>query len=478
MIKKIKGKYPVNETSIFFLNDAKHIPQDIIDANELKYIEQQHNQQKKDCICLNKLDKWVIFQFYDEKDTVSKTLESCRKSGDKLTSFLNENKIVKVNLIDVEQTNDKVLALAEGMALGNYQFIKYKSDKAEKENSLKEIHILSKLDDTSIKHLNIQVESVYKCRDLVNEPVAFLNAEKLADVISEMADETGMKVEVFNKTKIESLKMGGLLAVNKGSIDPPTFTVLEWKPKEHVNNKPYVFVGKGIVFDTGGANIKTGNGMEDMKCDMGGAAAVATAMYAIAKANLNVHVIGLIPATDNRPDGNSYVPGDVITMYTGKTVEVLNTDAEGRMILADALGYASNYKPELVIDLATLTGAASRAIGMYGIVAMQQDADYEFEELKTSGINVYERLAEFPFWEEYDELIKSDVADIKNIGGIDAGMITAGKFLANFTDYPYIHLDIAGPVFIGKKDSYRGKAATGVGVRLLFNFIKNKSTNK
>ncbi len=478
MIKKIKGKYPVNETSIFFLSDVKNIPENIIDSNELMYVSIQHTQQKKDCICLNKLNKWIIFQFFDKKDTDSITHESCRRSGDKLSSFLNEQKIEKVTLIDVEHSGDLILALAEGMALGNYQFIKYKSDKADKQNSLKEINISSKVDDTAILHLNIQIEAVYKCRDLVNEPVAYLNAEKLSELITEMAEETGMKVEVFNKTKIEALKMGGLLAVNKGSIDPPTFSILEWKPKGHTNKKPYVFVGKGVVFDSGGVNIKPGSSMEDMKCDMGGAAAVATAMYAIAKAKLNVHVIGLMPATDNRPDGNSYVPGDVITMYTGKTVEVLNTDAEGRMILADALGYASKYKPELVIDLATLTGAASKAIGIYGIVAMHNDAEKEFGELKDSGANVYERLAEFPFWEEYEELIKSDVADIKNIGGPDAGMITAGKFLANFTDYPYIHLDIAGPVFIGKKDSYRGKAATGVGVRLLFNFVKQKTNKK
>ncbi len=268
--------------------------------------------------------------------------------------------------------------------------------------------------------------------------------------------------------------MGGLLAVNRGSLDPPTFSVLEWKPIEHKNTKPFVFVGKGVVYDTGGVNIKPGESMLDMKCDMGGAAAVVCAIYAIAKAKLPVHVVGLIPSTDNRPDGNAYVPGDVITMFTGKTVEIMNTDAEGRLILADALGYASKYKPELVIDLATLTGAASRAIGHYGIVAMQENADKEFEILKNSGQYVYERLAEFPFWEEYGELIKSDVADIKNLGGSEAGMITAGKFLQEFTDYPFIHLDIAGPVFLDKKDSYRGKAATGVGVRLLFDYILNK----
>ena len=476
IINKLTGRRKSTDTNVYFVSNINKVPTTAVDVNEHKYIRAQHKKLKKDSICLNRLNNLTIVQVFETKDTAHKTLESIRRSGDKLASFLNENKIEKVIIIDVENNNEKALAFAEGIALSNYQFIKYKTDKEDKQNSLKEISIKTRKNISKAIHfLNIQVNAVYKCRDMVNEPVAYLNAEKLSEIITEMAQETGMKVEVFNRTKIEALKMGGLLAVNKGSIDPPTFTIIEWKPERSVNKKPYVFVGKGIVFDTGGINIKTGGNMEDMKCDMSGAASVASAMYAIAKARLNVHVIGLIPATDNRPDGNAYVPGDVVTMYTGKTVEVLNTDAEGRMILADALGYASKYKPELVIDLATLTGAASKAIGMYGIVAMHQDATKEFELLKQSGDNVFERLAEFPFWEEYEELIKSDVADIKNIGGADAGMITAGKFLANFTDYPYIHLDIAGPAFINKKDSYRGKAGTGVGVRLLFNFVKNKS---
>jgi leucyl aminopeptidase len=216
--------------------------------------------------------------------------------------------------------------------------------------------------------------------------------------------------------------------------------------------------------------------MDFMKCDMGGAATVAGSLYAIAKAKLPIHVVGLVPATDNRPDGNAYVPGDVITMMSGKTVEVLNTDAEGRLILSDALHYAKRYKPELVLDFATLTGAASTAIGPFGIVAMGTVDDKTREELHTAGKNVYERLAEFPFWDEYDDLIKSDVADIKNVGGPFGGAITAGKFLAQFTDYPYMHFDIAGPAYVKSTDSYRGKYGTGVGVRLLFEFFKNKTT--
>jgi leucyl aminopeptidase len=282
-------------------------------------------------------------------------------------------------------------------------------------------------------------------------------------------------VEVFNKKKIEALKMGGLLGVNKGSLDPPTFTIMEWKPSKKVNKNPYVFVGKGVVFDSGGMNLKPGDSMSTMKDDMSGAAAVATAVYAIAKAKLPVWVIGLMPATDNRPGEKAVVPGDILTMHNKMTVEVLNTDAEGRLILADALAYAKKYNPELVIDLATLTGSAVRAVGKYGIVAMQSKAEKELELLKTSGWEVYERLVEFPSWDEYGELIKSDVADLKNVGPGEGGAITAGMFLEKFTDFPFIHLDIAGPAFLEKPDSYRGKGGTGVGVRLLFNFIKHKA---
>ena len=267
--------------------------------------------------------------------------------------------------------------------------------------------------------------------------------------------------------------MGGLLAVNQGSLDEPTFSILEWKPKNAKNKKPIILVGKGIVYDTGGLSLKPTKGMDIMKVDMAGAGTVVGAMHAIASNKLPKHVIGLIPATDNRPSGNAYAPGDVVTMFNKLTVEVLNTDAEGRMILADALGYADKYNPELVIDLATLTGAAARAIGHFGIVSMHKNAEKFHDQLKESGNVTHERLAEMPFWDDYDTLLKSDVADIKNIGGPIAGAITAGKFLSNFINYPWIHLDIAGPAYVETSYGYRGKGATGMGVRLLYNFIKN-----
>jgi leucyl aminopeptidase len=323
-----------------------------------------------------------------------------------------------------------------------------------------------------ISELNILCKAVYACRSLVNEPVSALNAEKLAHDFEIMAKEAGIKIEILNKQKIEALKMGGLLAVNLGSIDPPTFSIMEYKPEGAVNTKPIVFVGKGVVYDTGGLSLKPTSSMDTMKCDMSGGAAVASALYAIALAKLPVYVVALVPATDNRPDGNAYVPGDIITMMDETTVEVLNTDAEGRLILADALTYAKKYEPLLVIDLATLTGAAQAALGSIGIAGMHNKAEAYFPQLIKSSFSVGERIAEFPFWDDYEELLKSEIADLKNIGGKFAGAITAGKFLQHFTDYPWIHLDIAGPAFIDKRDSYRTVGGTGVGVRLLFDFVK------
>ncbi|HTL81597.1 MAG TPA: leucyl aminopeptidase [Bacteroidia bacterium] len=409
------------------------------------------------------------------KHNPAATAEVLRKTGSNLIASLNENKISSVTIADGDDHAEHLLAFAEGIALANYQFLKYKvKDKAKEENSLKEIHVQSKtVKEPVLEKLRIVIDATCRARDLVNEPVSTLGAVELSKAFQKMGKEAGFSVEVLNKSKIESLKMGGLLAVNKGSVEPPTFSIMHYKHPRAKNKKPILLVGKGVVFDTGGYNIKVGTGMETMKCDMAGGAAVGCVMYAIAKAKLHVNVIALVPATDNRIDGKAYVAGDVITMYNGLTVEVLNTDAEGRMILADALAYGEQFEPELVMEFSTLTGAAMAAVGQYGIVTMGTADERTKNKLKSSGNNVHERLAEFPFWEEYDELIKSDVAEIKNIGGPYGGAITAGKFLAHFVKSPYMHFDIAGPAFISAKDAYRSKGGTGVGVRLLFDFLSN-----
>jgi leucyl aminopeptidase len=470
------NKVPAGKSVVLLIEQNLASGNEYLSNDEISYVTKQKEKHEKEFFLFNRLDHIVFVQYIKNDKLSHKTLENCRLAGAKIAGAANNHKQKELFIIDVEGKKDETLALAEGMALENYQFLKYFKDAKKKKNSLARVGIIaSAIKTAEIETINIMVEAANKCRDLVNEPVASLNAVKLAKEIEKMAKESGARVEVMNKKKIEALKMGGLLAVNRGSIDPPTFTIFEWKPEKPVNKKPIIFVGKGVVFDTGGLNIKTGNYMEHMKCDMGGAAVVSTAVYAIAKAKLPVHVIALVPATDNRPDGNAYAPGDVIHMFDGTTVEVLNTDAEGRMILADALSYAKKYDPELVIDAATLTGAASIAIGRYGIVAMGSDSEDEFEMLKKSGDRVYERIATFPFWDEYKDLLKSEIADLKNIGGREAGAITAGKFLEHFTAYPYIHLDIAGPAHVDKKYKYHGTGGTGIGVRLLFDFIKQKS---
>jgi leucyl aminopeptidase len=443
---------------------------------EIEYAKNEFEKKDKKTVVINQLKRVVILQLLDKKEKEFMTMEACRKAGDTISSLLNEHKIESVVIVDAVNNGKQVLSLAEGMALSNYQFIKYKTKGVEKETySLKNIFVYSKkVNEKSLEHLQITIDAVNRARTLVNEPVNTLNAAALAKEFQDFGSGAGFKVTVFDKAKIESLGMGGLLAVNKGSVDPPVFIIMEWKPERHRNKKPLVLVGKGVVYDTGGLSLKpTPNSMDSMKCDMAGAAVVGCTLFAIAKAKLPVHVMGLVPATDNRPGGNAYAPGDVIKMYGGQTVEMLNADSEGRMILADALAYAKQFDPELVIDIATLTSSAAAAIGHLGIVGMGTAGEAVKNKLKRSGNNVYERIVEFPFWEEYDELIKSDIADMKNTGGKFGGAITAGKFLARFVDYPWFHLDIAGPAFVSAKDSYRGKGGTGVGVRLLFDFLKN-----
>ncbi len=401
-------------------------------------------------------------------------LEQARKTG---ASFFQRCQNSKHETVTLSSSMDAGLALAfaEGFCLAGYQFLKYRSSRKKEEHGVKNLVLDVKgLSEREIQRQNIIVEAVCKARDLVNEPQSFLTATELGRQFVQMGKQAGFKVSVFNKARIKALKMGGLLAVNLGSLQAPTFTVMEWKPKNAVNKKPYVLVGKGVVYDTGGMSLKpTPNSMDYMKCDMSGGATVGATLYALAKAKVPVHVIGLVPATDNRPDGNAYVPGDVITMMSGKTVEVLNTDAEGRLILGDALHYAKRFQPLQVLEFSTLTGAAAAAIGPQGIVCMGDVDESTRRALHDAGNRVYERLAEFPFWEEYDELIKSDIADIKNVGGPNAGAITAGRFLKQFVDYPFMHFDIAAPAFSKSNDSYRGKNGTGTGVRLMMEYFSS-----
>ena len=458
---------------IYLTSDVEKLIDYPFSPTEFEYIKRQIAEDKKQ-VKINSYFKWSYIYIIDSDKEIASRKEKLRRAAGDLYKDLKEHKHEEILVVDLSENIELTLAFIEGLGLSHYQFLKYQTNKTEKRNPLKEIKVLSSpITEEQVGQLNILLQAMYFTRDLVNEPVAGLNAVQLANKFEEMGQLAGFDVEIFNKKKIESLKMYGLLTVNKGSVDPPTFSVLTWKPKNAINKNPYVLVGKGIVYDTGGMNLKPGNYLDTMKSDMAGAASVAGTLYALAKASVPVYVIALIPATDNRVNGNAYVPDDIIQFKNGVTVEVKNTDAEGRLVLADALLFAKQYNPRLVIDIATLTGSAAHAIGNMGIAAMSTSHE-DLNQLKVSGNNVYERMVELPLWDEYDKMLESDIADIKNIGGKEAGAITAAMFLKHFVDYPWIHLDIAGPAFLSKADNYRGVGATGVGVRLFFDFFKNQ----
>ena len=445
-----------------------------LNEQEILFIKEQI-EQKNYQITINQYKRFVFIIYLETKEqTACQWNEHLRKEANKLQVSLVEHKCTAIQVVSATDNTEQLLAFSEGLALSNYQFLKYFGEQEKLKHSLQSIILASEsMSQSEYEYHCAVVNAVYQARDLGNEPYSFLDAAQFGREIESIGLEAGFTVQLLNKKKIESLKMGGLLAVNKGSKTPPVFAILEWKPENANNEKPIVLVGKGIVYDTGGHSLKsTANSMDFMKIDMGGAAGVVGAMSAIAKAKLAVHVICLVPMTDNAISNTAYVPGDVITMHSGATVEVLNTDAEGRLVLADALSYAKKYDPMLTIDVATLTGAAAFTVGAQGLVAMGTLNETTFDTLKQSGKNTHERIVEFPLWDEYDKMLKSDIADMKNIGGSVAGSITAGKFLQRFIDYPWVHIDIAGPAFLHSADSYRGKGATGTSVRLLFDFIR------
>ncbi|MBT4052229.1 MAG: leucyl aminopeptidase [Bacteroidetes Order II. Incertae sedis bacterium] len=376
-------------------------------------------------------------------------------------------------------------ALVEGFILGSYRFDKYRTVEPEVDGTQRLV-IQTDDQDKQVRRGadrgRIVAEGVCSARDLVNLSPDEKTPVLFAKAIEKSARKTGYEVSVWDKELIEEEGMGGLLAVNRGREEPPTFSVLEWQPENARNSRPIILVGKGVVYDTGGLSLKPTKGsMDSMKCDMAGAAAVVGAMEAIAKLDLPLYVIGLIPATDNRPGKNAYVPGDVVKMHSGKTVEVLNTDAEGRMILADALSYASTFYPEIVVELATLTGAAVVALGDIVAAVMTNDekgVDERLAGIVKAGSASGDRVHPLPMFDEYNEQLKSTVADLKNVGGRGAGSITAAKFLEHFVDYPWIHVDIAGPAFLDAARGYNKAGGSGFGVRLLTRYLQQIAEQK
>lgn len=442
---------------------------------EVEVMKERRINEKECVVSFDRLpDKLYVVSFDSEK-MAAETHEWLRCSAAKLLKMMEADKVKEVAVCGEGTLAEEVVALLEGLTLADYSFDRYRSKEMFhlERVTIDEVFMSQEELDSQLRLWN----RIFWCREWVNLPVQDLNAEQFADELKSVAEGLGnVKCTVMDRRKIESLRMGGLLGVNRGSVDEPRFVVLEYNPSNQTTQKdPIVLVGKGVMYDTGGLNIKPEDYMQEMKSDMAGAATMASVVFAAADNALPVHVVALLPMTDNRPGGNAYAADDILTMYDGTTVEVVNTDAEGRLILADAIAYAvKNYNPKVVIDAATLTGAAVRAISTFGIAAMQTHAERELELLKIVGREVYERLVEFPMWKEYDEMIKSDFADLRNCGTTpQAGTITAGKFLAHFAkEVPFVHLDIAGVAYFSKAQQYYRPGASGYGIRLLYAYLQ------
>jgi leucyl aminopeptidase len=366
-------------------------------------------------------------------------------------------------------------AAAEGARLGMYRFDRHKS--GTQNHELETFWLVSEEQDLGQAIEGTQLgqktaEGAILARDLANEPSNVATPEYLAEKAHAIAESHGMEVRVLDRSGIEEEGLTGLATVGRSAANEQRFIVLEHR--KGGDAAPIVLVGKAVTFDSGGISIKPSGGLEDMKFDMSGGAAVLGTMQALGALNLALNVVALVPATENLPGGNAFKPGDVLIMHSGKTVEIITTDAEGRMILADTLSYARRYDPAAVVDCATLTGACHVALGDHASGLMGNDEDL-IAEVRAAGEASGERAWPLPLFEEYAEQISGDVADIKNSGGRYGGALTAGAFLKEFVDYPWAHLDIAGTAYGKKSNAYTPKGATGTPARLLVEFLLGRT---
>jgi leucyl aminopeptidase len=373
-------------------------------------------------------------------------------------------------------------AVVEGVILGLYQFTPYKTIDRDDIRKISEFMILDsdeaavKVIRTAAKTAEIIAGAASFARDIVSTPANEMTPTDLANEARQSARGRNIQCKILETEEIRTIGMNALLGVAAGSDQPPKLIIMEYRGGK--KSSPFIaLVGKGLTFDSGGISIKPSEKMDQMKSDMAGGAAVIAAVRAAAELGLPVNLVGIVPATENLPGGNAYKPGDILKTLSGKTVEVITTDAEGRLILADALTYVGRYKPAAIIDLATLTGACIVALGDH-VIGMMGTDDKLKREIREAADFTNERVWELPLWDEYNELIKGDAADYKNSGGRAGGAITAAAFLEKFTcGYPWVHLDIAGPAWLTKELPYIPKGASGVGVRLLVRFLRNWHKN-
>jgi leucyl aminopeptidase len=368
-------------------------------------------------------------------------------------------------------------AIVEGTLLGMYRFQHYQTGQSAGDaQELEQLTIVSSLRDDTIEQGatlgEVIARGVALARDLANTPPNDLPPAQLAAAAESVGQRTGLAVTVLGPEELAAQGFGGILGVGQGSAQTPRFIIMEHGEKQP-GTPTICLIGKGITFDSGGISIKPAEGMDQMKMDMGGAAAVIGAMQVVSELKLPLHVVGLVSAAENMLSGSSYRPGDILKTLSGKTVEVLNTDAEGRIVLADALFYAQRYQPDGMIDLATLTGAIVVALGSHATGIMSNN-DALAGRIVQAGEATGERAWRMPLWDSYMDMVKSDIADIKNTAGRAGGSITAAAFLANFVgDYPWVHMDIAGTAWTDAKPrAYTPKGATGVGVRLLVQALR------
>ncbi len=410
-------------------------------------------------------------------------LETIRKAYAKAAQYLRDRNISEMaTALDFSLYADPAekvaAAAAEGAFLGLYQYTPYKTIGRDEIKTVRQLDFLVDASEFSAIREEVQktliiAEAVCFARDLVSAPSNEMTPSIMAGQAKAIAKRKNVSCTIFERDKMQKLGMNALLGVASGSHQPPKFIILEYSGGKK-GQAPLVLVGKGLTFDSGGVSLKPAEKMDEMKTDMSGGAAAMACIMAAADLKLPVNLVGLIPATENMPGGSALKPGDILKSYSGQTIEVLNTDAEGRLILADALSYASHFKPCAIIDIATLTGACIVALGD-DVIGLLGTDDALKNDMKKASEATGELLWELPLWDIYAEQIKSDIADFKNTGGRPAGTITAATFLSKFAgDYPWAHLDIAGPAWSGKDKAYIPKGASGTPVRLLMDFLRSR----
>ncbi|WP_072280224.1 leucyl aminopeptidase [Alkalithermobacter thermoalcaliphilus] len=435
---------------------------------EIKVITLYLDNNLKNIILLGLGDKETLTG-QRVRGAVARAVKECEKLCSKNIQFILDN-------MSDDFVKKYINYICEGIILSVYKFEKYKTSK--RETNIDSICINCKVNKEEINHLvneaNILASATNLCRDLVNEPANKLTPIDLANKVVEIGKESNFLVEIYDEKQIENLGMKAYLEVAKGASNPPRLIVMKYM--KDIENKDNILglVGKGLTYDSGGLSLKMTDSMVEMKSDMAGAGAVIGTISAIAKMNLKVNVIGVIAACENMISSNAYKPGDIIESMAGKTIEVLNTDAEGRLTLVDAVNYViEKENVSKVLDIATLTGAALVALGTITTAVVSNNDNFYLQLEKASKISG-EKIWRLPNYPEYKELIKSDIADLKNTGGKYAGTITAAVFIEEFVkDRPWIHMDIAGTSWSEKEFDYIPKGATGEGVMTLYHLIKN-----